>query len=291
LTVTLRVLFGTAIYVVIVVLAAPFPSAAGLMLVFPTLNGLAFVFSERDRVLPMVPSMLWMPVVNGVLCAAYLLVFLALAPVLPSVALAWALTVAAIALFVVPVRTPCVRKGIPPTRQRTFALGATVACLALVAIARQGASGLAAGALAPADAGVAGPQLAAGLQLAAAAAAHNLPKILVFASCLAVFLVASRVLRLSDSTRGILAGLPFAPFGGLVSIAGDASIDLPARLDIVRHMAVSVWLGPAIAIWFIYGFPRALVRLRPQSGAAVPALVVAWLLCAAAIAAAAVVLR
>ena len=77
----IRALLGTTVYAIIIVLAAPFPGAAGLFLTFPALNGLGFLFSPRKNVEPMAKSMLWMPVINGTLCAAYIVVFLMLAQV------------------------------------------------------------------------------------------------------------------------------------------------------------------------------------------------------------------
>jgi hypothetical protein len=283
LTTLLRVLAGTAIYVLVIVLAAPFPSAAGMMLVFPTLNGLAYVFSDRGRVLAMVPSMLWMPVVNGALCAAYLLTFRALAPSVPSVPLAWGLTATAIVLFILLVVHPRVRRGIAPEHQLAFAVFATIVGAALVV-----AAALAAGGAGPSDAASA---QAMSWASAGDAVGRNAGKVAVFALCLAAFLVATRLLPLSDGVRGILAGLPFAPFAGLVSIAGDGALDLGIRLDIVRQMAVSIWLGPAIAIWFIYAFPRVLVGLAPGSARAVPALIAAWGACGLAVAVATALLR
>ena len=41
-----RISVGTAVYVAIVILAALLPAAAGLMLTFPALNGLALFFSQ-----------------------------------------------------------------------------------------------------------------------------------------------------------------------------------------------------------------------------------------------------
>lgn len=279
--IVLRVLLGTAIYVLIVVLAAPFPAAAGMMLVFPTLNGLAYVFSERRHLLTMVPSMLWMPVVNGVLCAAYLLTFLALARSVPAVPLAWGLTAVVFVLFALLVCLPPVRRGIPPRRQFAFAVAATIACVLLAAAAVFVAG----------DAAALHAAFGQALSWSSATdvVVRNGGKVAVFALCLAAFLVTTRLLPLSDGVRGILAGLPFAPFAGLVTVAGDGAIDLSMRLEIVRQMAASVWLGPAVAIWFIYAFPRALIRLAP--GYAVPALAVAWGACGLAIAAATMVLR
>ena len=60
-----RVAAGTAVYICLVVLAAPFPHAAGLMLTFPALNGLAFFFAEQPSIGPMARSMLWLPVINA----------------------------------------------------------------------------------------------------------------------------------------------------------------------------------------------------------------------------------
>ena len=83
-----RVAVGTAVYVVIVALAALLPSAAGLMLTFPALNGLAFFYSDDASATSIARSMFWMPVVNGVLCACYVVLFLLLAKTLPPTILA-----------------------------------------------------------------------------------------------------------------------------------------------------------------------------------------------------------
>ena len=253
MTTLLRTVLGTTVYALIVALAAPFPSAAGLMLVFPTLNGLAYLFSDRRHLLGMARSMIWMPVVNGVLCFAFLAAFVALAPRVAPGVLAWALLAAGLAAFVALVQLPCVRRGIADGRQVAFALLATIVGLALALALHRvlGAS------LPPAS-----PEpLAAAL----AAVSRNAPKIAVFAACLAAFLVASEKMPMSDATRGILAGLPFAPFGGLVSIAADTGIDLDARLAIMREMTASLPAGPAIAIWFIHAVPRALLA-SPAGG-------------------------
>lgn len=284
MTTLFRVLIGTAVYVLILILAAPFPSAAGLMLVFPTLNGLGYVLCERGRVLAMAPSMLWMPVVNGALCAGYLLAFLALARFVPSALLAWGLLALAIVLFGVIVSQRRVQEGIAPSRQLAFAMAATLIGIVLAAMAAfltemhtpTNTAGDARDALA---------QLLS-LRLATGATIRNGAKIALFVICLAAFLMVPRILPLSDQQRGILAGLPVVPLGGLLSIAGDTGIDLSTRLDIVRHMAASIWLGPAIAIWFVYAFPRALVRLRPGGVRAFAALAVGWAVCGLAVAAA-----
>jgi hypothetical protein len=88
--------------------------------------------------------------------------------------------------------------------------------------------------------------------------------------------------------RGILAGLPIVPFGGLVSVAGDSG-DLSEHLNIFERMATSVWLGPAVAIAFIYGYSRYLNTRQPLETTALDStvkfavLVAAWFLCGLAI--------
>ncbi len=88
----LRVIFGTAVFAAILWAAAPYPAAAGLMLTFPALNGLAFLFAGRDDITRLTGSMLWMPLLNGFLCAGYLSLFLYLAAPEYDRLLAWGLT-------------------------------------------------------------------------------------------------------------------------------------------------------------------------------------------------------
>ena len=81
-------------------------------------------------------------------------------------------------------------------------------------------------------------------------------KIGLFALALVTFFSAIAYLPISDSTRGILAGLPLVPFGGLLAIAADAGMSLDERLQIFRGMMSGVWLGSAVATWFIYVISR-----------------------------------
>ena len=101
--------------------------------------------------------------------------------------------------------------------------------------------------------------------------------------------MATAYLPLRDSVRGVLAGLPIVPFGGLVSVAVDGASSLDARLQALYAMTVTVWLGPAVAIWFIcaiarYFTTRQTLRAPGQDAAArFVVLVIAWLGCFAAI--------
>lgn len=261
-----RIVVGTGIYVVIVALAAPLPAAAGLMLTFPALNGLAFYFSEDARAASIARTMFWMPIVNAALCVGYLVLFLLLAQTIPPTALGWGLLVIAAALWFAWVTRSHVRAGIDPARQLTFAIAATLAGLALAAammlvMTRFGISPpRAAFASSPADAG------------RIDAIARSILKIELFALTLAVLVLAIQYFPISDSTRGILAGLPIVPFGGLVAIGGDPALSADSRFRIFIGMIGSVWLGQAIAVWFIFCFSRFLGARKPTGIRAADAL-------------------
>jgi hypothetical protein len=274
----LRVVAGTVVYVGIVVLAAPLPAAAGLMLTFPALNGLGFFFSEDARAAAMARSMLWMPVINGVLCAGYILAFAAVARTGAAVPAAWCLLVVVILAWYAGVSRRQVQAGIARERQLAYALVVTLAGLVLVVVAGAASTRLASGLMAlPAATG------AGDAGWIAETIWRSRLKIGLFAVALAVFLPAIAYLPISDSTRGILTGLPIVPFGGLVAIAGDAGISADARLAIIAGMLRGVWLAPAVAVWFILGFSRFLEartkRPSPAADTAIRcgALVAGWL--------------
>jgi len=278
--IVLRTTIGTVIYVGIVYLAAAVPTAAGLMLTFPALNGLAFYFCERTRVAPMAATMLWMPIINGALCGFYMLAFLGLAKALPPAPLAWMLALAISGLWLFVVSRDKVHRGIAANHQLTFAVAATLAGVLLAAAALY---------LLRTDTLV--QKLAWSDQMPALAdvIVRSRLKIALFALCLGGFLLATAYLPMRDSVRGILGGLPIVPFGGLVSVAADGAASLDARLQALYAMTVTVWLGPAVAIWFIcavsryFGTRQTLRSLAIDAAARFTALVVAWLACFAAI--------
>jgi hypothetical protein len=273
-----RVAVGTAVYVLIVVLAALLPPAAGLMLTFPALNGLAFYFSGDERAASIARSMFWMPVVNGALCAGYIVLFLLLGRTLGPTSLAWSLLGAISVAWFAWVTRRAVRNGVERNAQLRFAAASTLAGLLLAAIALVVLHHLG---VSPPRRAVAVPGGIGGI---AATVKSNELKIAMFAVTLAIFAAAIQYWRISDSTRGILAGLPIVPFGGLVSVAADTSMTADARAQIFLGMAGSIWLGPAVAIWFIYGFSRHLgARSKSSSSRAdalsrFGALLLAWVL-------------
>src|ERR1700692_4259392 len=94
-----RIGAGTCVYAVIVVLAATQPSAAGMMLTFPALNGLAFFFSGDAKAASIAKSMFWMPIVNGTLCALYMALFFPLARTLLPAVVGWSLLLGVMVLW------------------------------------------------------------------------------------------------------------------------------------------------------------------------------------------------
>ena len=281
--IVLRTTIGTVIYIGIVYLAAAVPTAAGLMLTFPALNGLAFYFSERARVAPMAATMLWMPIINGALCGLYMLAFLGLAKALAPAALAWTLAIAISALWLFIVSRDRVHRGIAVNHQLTFAVAATIVGTLLAVAALYALR---------ADALVQRLDWSDHMPALTDVIVRSRLKILLFALCLGGFLLATAYLPMRDSVGGVLAGLPIVPFGGLVSVAADSASSLDARLQALYAMTVTVWLGPAVAIWFIcaiarYFSTRQTLRVPARDAAArFAALVVAWLGCFAAILAA-----
>jgi len=277
-----RVLLGTFVYAIILVLAAPYSSAAGLMLTFPALNGLALLYAEQENVSGMAKSMLWMPVVNGVLCASYIFLFLALAHIAYANWLALALLAFIAALWLGIVRQKRIRDGIPSERQKTYALvltflGAILLIGAFLTIDGSGPT-------------TTTPYATNVVQDAWRTISINWYKVALFAAAFAAFLVLSERLKLSDAAQGILAGLPLVPFGGLVSIAGYGG-DISARIAALKGMGVGVWLGPAVAIWFVFFISRILGERRPRQSARadfwerLATVVLGWIACGVVIAA------
>jgi len=270
-----RIIVGTAIYAVIIALAAPLPTAAGMMLTFPALNGLAFYFSEDERAVSIAKTMFWMPVVNGALCAVYLLLFFPLAKTLSPTLAGWGLLLGVAVSWFAFVSRRIVRAGIETSRQPLFAIAVSLAALALAAI----------GLVVMAHVGMATPAAAsaAGMGSLVTAVAGSKLKIALFALTLAVLVTAIRYFPISDSSRGILAGLPVVPFGGLVSIAGDISLSADVRTEIFCGMVAGVWLGPPVAVWYIFCFSRFLAARRQAATRTADtvwrfgALLVAWL--------------
>ena len=251
LRIAFRIAAGTLVYVTIIVLAGVLPPAAGLMLTFPALNGLAFFFSEDGKAAPMARTMFWMPVINGFLCALYIILFLVIGLVSSSALAGWLLLLLVAGLWYACVSRKTVIGGIKPKHQIVYGIGATLVGITLVIVVRPWIAHPTEAL--PNEITVAGWEHAGWIM---EAISRSRFKIVLFALALSAFAISAAYLPISDATRGILGGLPIVPFGGLVSVAGDFAMGIQTRFEILRGMLSSVWLGPAVAIWFIYYVSR-----------------------------------
>src|SRR5438874_4382513 len=186
------------------------------MLTFPALNGLAFFFAEQPSIGPMTRSMLWLPVINGSLCAAFIIVFLSLLGDVNETVLAGSLAVAVVGAWILIAFRPQVIAGIPERRQLVYAVICTLAGLLLVGPAHFLLSEVH---FVAADGG------AFSWRSVDRTILSSKLKIVLFALALAVFLAATAHRRVPDGVRGVLAGLPLVPFGALFSVAALSDRD------------------------------------------------------------------
>jgi hypothetical protein len=246
----IRVMFGTAVYAVIILFARPFPSAAGMLLTFPALNGLAFFFSPASSAQKMAQSMLWMPIINGTLCGIYIVAFLAFGGMVAPIPFSWVSLVIISCLWCAIVTRSFVKEGIPTEKQVQLALAYLLFGIVLTGLTSYGLHRF----------GVP-PNLSwsahIAISLDSLLQGQNPIKIALFAATFLAFLVGSARIR-DERIRGILGGLPVVPFAGLVSVAGYGPDDLAERLRILQGMVTSVWLGPIIGFCFIYGYSKFL---------------------------------
>jgi hypothetical protein len=279
LRIALRVAAGTLVYAGIVAAATVLPAAAGLMLTFPAINGLAFFFSGDAKAASMARTMLWMPVVNGALCALYMLVLLALGTRSSTALAGWLLLFLVVALWYACASGKTVMEGIAPQYQLAYSvaaalIGAVFVVITVASSARPGAV--------PHEAYAAGPE---NWGWVIDAMLRSKLKIVLFAVALAAFIVAEAYFPISDAARGVLAGLPIVPFGGLVSIAGDPGTGAAERIHIIRGMMTSMWLAPAVGIWFIYSISMLFSTRRKlavgwrNEAARFAAVVLGWTAC------------
>ena len=255
-----RVAAGTAVYIFLVVLAAPFPHAAGLMLTFPALNGLAFFFAEQASIGPMARSMLWLPVINGSLCAAFMIVFLSLLGDVNETVLAGSLAVAVVGAWISIAFRPQVIAGIPERRQLAYAIICTLAGLLLVGLAHVLLPEVHFGA---ADSGIFSWQSVDRTILSSKL------KIVLFALALALFLGATAHRRVPDGVRGVLAGLPLVPFA-------DAGLNFVHVDDVARGIVLVLDRGQAGRSYVLGGenarVADAFAALARVTGRALPRL-------------------
>ena len=242
-----KVLLGTALYVAVLWEARRNPRAAGMMLTFPTLNGITMLMTQPAELEPIVGSMLLMPIVNGLFCAVYLAAFerIVRAGTAPATGSALLLTAIAALWFVAAWLITHNLWGVPTDAEIAYAVAATLGGLALTWLvpARRPAARIVAGPPRPDN-----------------PVSRNWRRIALFAVALLCVLVADKIGR-SPALLGVLAAMPLVAFFSLHTIAADRGRPPAARRDDLAAMADGVWLGPAVAIAFIAGFWRWLAAV------------------------------
>ncbi|HEY1541425.1 MAG TPA: hypothetical protein VGG01_03355 [Xanthobacteraceae bacterium] len=270
-----KVLLGTALYVAVLWEARRNPRAAGMMLTFPTLNGISMLMTQPADLEPIVASMLLMPIVNGLFCAIYLAAFerAVRAGQAPAASSARLLTVIAGLWFVIAWLITRRLWGIPAANQIAYLSAAGVGGFALTwAFPARRPKAQPAVSSAPQD-----PPMW-----------HNWRRVALFAAALSCVLLADKVGH-SPALLGVLAALPLVAFLSLHTIASDRTRSPAARREDLAAMGNGVWLGPAVAIAFIVGFWRWLAAIANHLDGArylvvgMLSLFVGWGLCLVAI--------
>ena len=268
-TAALKLALGTAVYIGIVLVAASYPFAAGMMLTFPTLNGLTLALAGREKLAETARLMLPMPVLNCVLCAGYLYAVRIgpAEPFFPS-----ALLVAAAAVWLTAVLAlGNGRIRIPVGRELAYAWACTFVLVAVAVLVFSSAN--------VSFGGVTDwPRFWQ----------HNGTRITLFAAGLGVVIAATDFFGSSARWLAPLGSLPVVPFFGVWTVASD--IGLQGRLEVLHAMGSSVWLGAAVAIWFVTLFSRCLLQRQergtePAWQAKIALAVAGWTACLVVIAA------
>ena len=270
-----KILVGTALYIAVLWAARRNPRAAGMMLTFPTLNGITMLVTQPAELGPIVGTMLLIPFINGLLCALYLSGFdravragfsppAASGLLIACVAIVWLTTAWVISQN---------RWNVPADDRNAYAivlvLGGSLLTW-LVPVRHPKA-----------------PQVFPPARLGHLLY-RNRVRIGLFAIALSAVLLVDR-LEHSSAVVGLLAALPLIAFFSLHTLASEPELSPSARREELSTMANGVWFGPAVAVVFIVGFWRWLTALAGHvEGAAylavgVPSLLAGWVLCIAAI--------
>ena len=242
-----KVVLGTVLYVVVLWVAGRNPRAAGMMLTFPTLNGIGLVLAEPALLESVSQSMLLMPVLNGIFCAGYLAICRHMlrrgwepartsAGLLLMISAVWVAVAAGIVSG---------SWGVGSPYQWSYGLAVLGFGLLLTWLLR------------PLDAP---DQRASAAVRLPDVIARNRGRIALFALSLAIVAAFERMGG-SGSVLGILASLPLVAFFGMHSLVSDARTPIEARIATLTGLAHGVWLGPSIAIFFVAAYWRGLWSL------------------------------
>jgi hypothetical protein len=274
---TLKVLIGTAFYVGLLWVTQRNPRAAGMMLTFPTLNGLVLLMAGPAALEDAASAMLLMPLINVALWAFYLGFFghLVDRQIAPAMASGGLIGAGAVGWLVVAALITDRKWGVAVAWQWAYVPGVLAAGIALTLVLPRRA--------APLGAATASRALAI-VQLLQ----RHRYRVFVFALTLAAIAVMDR-LGASPALLGAVAGAPLVAMFGMQTFVGDGTVTLAARRAALAAMGDGLWLGPAIAITFVAVYWRALAWLAANSGGLVyhlvgaAMLVAGWTACLAAI--------
>jgi len=256
------------------------------MLLFPALNGLGLFF-EGDNAPEIARTMILLPLINGLLCAVYIWIFILAPSDIPTLKLTGFCATMVVLLWLGSVLWVWWRRrnnkptGVRDSHQLRFGLVWTVVLAAAAIVvslyfdlyppgASQSQSTTSSWAN-PADIPRELVEVAMG----------NLLKITLFFFGLLFFIVVSSHPRAPAWLKGFMGGFPIVPFGGLISLSSGQ--ETAAVMGTLHQMAGSVWASPIVPLWFIMFVARYLALTRSVARH-VLGLFVGWAGCLIAIA-------
>lgn len=272
-----KVLIGTAFYVGLLWVAQRNPRAAGMMLTFPTLNGLVLLMAGPAALQDAASAMLLMPLINVALWAVYLDGFGPLVDrqVTPARASGILIAAGAIGWLALAALITDRRWGIAVAWQWTYVLAVLTAAITLTLLQPRRR---------PALESSHGPRPLPTGQLLL----RYRYRIAVFALTLAGIAAMDRF-GASPALLGAVAGAPLVAMFGMQTLAGDRAVPLASRRTALAAMGHGLWLGPAVAIIFVAAYSRALAWLSASSSGlayhalGTASLVAGWAVCLAVI--------
>lgn len=261
---TAKVLIGTAFYVGIIWVAQRNPRAAGMMLTFPTLNGLVLLMAGQDAMENAASAMLLMPPINAAMWTFY---FAGFGPLVdrrmsPAAASGILMGTGAAGWLVLVVMITSGQWGVPTGWQWGYAVAVLVSgALLTQSLLTQFLLTQAPHTQAPSREPVPPPSSAPAIpQSFRTLLARYRLRIAVFALTLAAIAMMDR-LGASPALLGAVAGAPLVAMFGMQTIASDSATPLSARRAAFAIMAQGLWLGPGIAIVFVASYWRTLAAL------------------------------
>lgn len=243
LAAAVKICAGTLLYLCILSLARIDAFAAGMMLTFPALNGLALLFAADP--LASARTMMLMPVINTALVLLYVLAFRALGKG------SGLLAVAGFLLWLLPAGLAAMADPVPVVAGHPVLFAVVVTVLGLGAPA---AARLLRARTASAE-GMLSSEGGAPATLPMFLWSHRM-RIGLFVVSLVALVVATTFVPRQHALIGVLGGLPLVPLFGLWAVARGQQPEV--RL---AHMATTVSAGAAIALWFVILFASLCARL------------------------------